>query len=64
MRICIHIDTPLTFISTNCELSYVEPCHEKLVLFCRLLTLNLIETPFDAFANRVDPNQAALKRAA
>ena len=28
------------------------------------LTLNLIETPFDAFANRADPDQAALIKAA
>ena len=28
------------------------------------LTLNLIETPFNAFANREDPDQAALVRAA
>ena len=28
------------------------------------LTLNLIESPFDAFANRADPDQAALVRAA
>ena len=28
------------------------------------LTLYLIETPFDAFANRADPDQAALVRAA
>ena len=26
--------------------------------------LNLIETPFNAFANRTDPDQAALVRAA
>ena len=29
-----------------------------------LLTLFLIETPFNAFANRADPDQAALVRAA
>ena len=29
-----------------------------------LLTLHLIEMPFDAFANRADPDQAALVRAA
>ena len=28
------------------------------------LTLNLIEMPFNAFANRADPDQAALLRAA
>ena len=28
------------------------------------ITLYLIETPFNAFANRADPNQAALVRAA
>ena len=28
------------------------------------LTLYLIETPFNAFANRADPDQAALVRAA
>ena len=28
------------------------------------LTLHLIETPFNAFANRVDPDQTALVRAA
>ena len=28
------------------------------------LTLYVIETPFDAFANRPDPDQAALVRAA
>ena len=30
----------------------------------RLLTLYLIEMPFNAFANRTDPDQAALERAA
>ena len=29
-----------------------------------LLTLYIIETPFNAFANRADPDQAALVRAA
>ena len=29
--------------------------------FMPILTLYLIETPFNAFANRVDPDQAALK---
>ena len=28
------------------------------------LTLYLVETPFNAFSNRVDPDQAALVRAA
>ena len=30
----------------------------------RSLTLYLIETPFNTFANRADPDQAALLRAA
>ena len=30
----------------------------------RYIILYLIETPFNTFANRVDPDQAALKRAA
>ena len=31
---------------------------------CRELTLYLIETPFNAFSNKADPDQAALVRAA
>ena len=40
----------------------------KLVFFFLLIpiipNLCIIETPFNAFANRADPNQAALARAA
>ena len=31
---------------------------------CYILTLYLIEMPFNTFANRADPDQAALVRAA
>ena len=31
---------------------------------CHTLTLDLIETSFNTFANRADPDQAALVRAA
>ena len=37
--------------------------HEKPYLI-PILTLYLIETPFNAFANSADPDQAALVRAA
>ena len=35
----------------------------KISEFTAILTLYLVETPFNAFANRADPDQAALARA-
>ena len=35
-----------------------------MLLACKELTLYLIEVPFDTHASRVDPDQAALIRAA
>ena len=42
------------------------PVHEILVLIVQKppITLYLKQAPFDAFANRADPDQAALIRAA
>ena len=42
----------------------IEPVHESSVHIIYVLTLNFKETPFNTFANRVDPDQAALVRAA
>ena len=42
-------------------LGYVGMCvKRKCSCICYVLTLNLIETPFNTFANRADPDQTAL----
>ena len=44
-------------------ITYNIPFEDEIEQIC-LLTIYLIETPFNTFANRADPDQAALERAA
>ena len=41
-----------------------EEYHHWVQTVCKLFSIYLMETPFDNFANRLDPDQAALTRAA
>ena len=51
-------------VSTGTKLCINKAIHVLLIHGFGTLTLNLIEMPFNAFANRADPDQAALIRAA
>ena len=54
----------LFFFRINFLKKIFKEYHHWVQTVCKLFSIYLIETPFDNFANRLDPDQAALTRAA